>query len=123
MQIKKQLQDVLGGTLGVAGMIISLVHGDKKGATSGDLPASGKVLAREKPPVAKGGTKKAEAKHPVAVKKKRAEKPVAAGKATTARATGNEGAVAQATRAEQAAFAVPAKGGKKATTIKGATPI
>jgi hypothetical protein len=120
MKIKKLMQDVLGGALGVVGMIVSLVRGGKEGAAPGDLPARGNGPGRKKTPVATGGTKEAEAKHPAVFKKKRAGKPVTARKATPAPATGKGGAVAQATRAEQAAAAIPSKGGNKAVAGKGA---
>jgi hypothetical protein len=95
MKIKKLMQDVLGGALGVVGMIVSLVRGGKGGAATGDLPARGKSPGRKKPPVARGGTKEAEARHPAVVKKKKAGKPVAARKATPAPTAEKKGAAAQ----------------------------
>jgi hypothetical protein len=101
VKINKLMQDVLGGALGVIGMIVSLVRGGKKGAAPGALPAREKGLGRKKPPVAKGGMKEAEEKHPAVVKKKRAGKPVAARKATPAPDAEKGGAAAQATRATE----------------------
>ena len=82
MNIMNKLKDILGGALGFVGMVVSLLRGGKGGTAAAGRPAKGKGTGSKKPPVAKGETEEAKARHSAVAKKKKAGKPVAARKAT-----------------------------------------
>jgi hypothetical protein len=115
MKIQKQLQDILGGALGLVGMIESLLHDGKKGAAVAGQPPKGKGTGSKKQPVVKGETEEAKAKHSTVVKKKSVKKPVAAKKANPPPVEGKGSPAASPTRVKKAAASVPVKGGKKTT--------
>jgi hypothetical protein len=98
MKMRKLLQDVLGGALGLVGMIVSLARGDKPEVTS---------------TAARGDTEKEKGKHVAIVRKKTAKKQETARKTAPAKAPKKAVRATPAKSAKKVAPAASSKGGQK----------